>query len=92
MANEGVNLFVTTVPSISEFGWPGQFHMDFATYLILSGLWVSWRHEFSTGGIVHGVLASVLVMTFLSPYLLLAIEKANDDFSEVLLGASRRQV
>lgn len=89
VSNEGVNLFANTLPSIPEFGWPGQFYADFVTYLILSGLWVAWRHEFSASGIILGVLASQLGIIFLSIYLLLAINKANGDMSEVLLGPNR---
>ena len=92
VSNEGVNLFATTLPSFSEFGWPGQFHTDFVTYLILSGLWVAWRHEFSAGGIILGVLAAQLGMIFLSLYLLFAINKANGDMAEVLLGQGRSKV
>ncbi len=92
VSNEGVNLFATTLPSVAEFGWPGQFHVDFVTYLILSGVWVAWRHEFSAAGIVLGVLASQLGIIFLSIYLLLAINKANGDMSEVLLGPGRSKI
>ena len=81
VANEGVNLFATTLPALADFGWPGQFHLDFATYLLLSGLWVAWRHQFSTNGILLGILASLLGV-----YLLVAITKANGNISEVLMG------
>ncbi len=91
VSNDGVNLFATTLPSITEFGWPGQFHVDFLTYLILSGIWVAWRHEFSPLGIVLGLLASQLGIIFLSPYLLFAINKANGDMRQVLLGEQRAQ-
>lgn len=89
VSNDGVNLFAITLPSITKFGWPGQFHVDFLTYLILSGVWVAWRHQFSAGGIVLGVLASQLGMIFLSLYLLFAINKADGDMRQVLLGESR---
>ncbi len=86
VSNEGVNLFATTLPAVPEFGWPGQFHLDFATYLVLSGLWVAWRHEFSGSGIALGVAASLLGILFLSVYLLLAIRKSGGDMRLVLLG------
>ena len=86
VANEGVNLFATTLPVLPEFGWPGQFHVDFATYLVLSGLWVAWRHGFSAAGIALGVGASLLGMIFLATYLLVASAKANGDIEKVLLG------
>lgn len=87
--NEGPNLFATTLPSILEFGWPGQFHVDFVTYLILSGIWVAWRHEFSVSGIILGLIASQLGIIFFSLYLLFVIHQAEGDMHEVLLGSGR---
>ena len=89
IGNEGPNLFASTWPLFLEWKWPGQFFMDFLTYLLLSGLWVAWRHEFSGVGIVLGITASLLGMIFLSIYLLIAIRKSNGDMREVLLGSSR---
>ena len=31
---------------IAALGWPGQFNLDFMMMLMLSGLWVAWRHRF----------------------------------------------
>ena len=86
VSNEGVNLFATTLPSLGEFGWPGQFHLDFATYLVLSGIWVAWRHEFSAAGVALGIAASLLGMIFLSIYLLWTLSKADGDVRRLLLG------
>ena len=86
VSNEGVNLFATTLPAVLEFGWQGQFHLDFATYLLLSGLWVAWRHNFSGAGIAMAVGASLIGIIFLSVYLLLALKQANGDMRKVLLG------
>ena len=36
--------------------WAGQFNMDFTCFLLLSGLWLAWRHAFSPSGIVLGVV------------------------------------
>jgi len=87
--NEGPNLFASTLPMFFQYKWPGQFFLDFLTYLWLSGLWVAWRHDFSGAGIVLGIMASLLGMIFLSVYLLIAINKAGGDMREVLLGARR---
>ena len=89
IASEGPNLFASTLPMFLEWKWPGQFFLDFLTYLWLSGLWVAWRHEFSSLGIALGIAASLLGMIFLSIYLLIAINKANGDIREVLLGMTR---
>ncbi len=86
VVNEGPNLFANTIPAVAEFGWQGQFHLDFATYLILSGLWVAWRHRFSAAGIVMGLIAANIGIIFLSAYILLASFKANGDMRRILLG------
>ena len=86
VSNEGVNLFATTLPSVLQFGWQGQFHLDFVTYLMLSGLWVAWRHEFSGAGIALAVGASLIGIMFLAVYLLIVINKADGDMRKVLLG------
>lgn len=85
-SNDGINLFATTIPAVGDFGWQGQFHLDFATYLILSGLWVAWRHGFSPTGVVFGVLAANLGMIFLSLYLLIASYRARGDMRAILMG------
>ena len=89
VSNDGVNLFANTLPAITEFGWPGQFHLDFATYLVLTGLWVAWRHHFSGAGIALGIAASLLGIVFLSLYLLVAAQKAGGDMRVILLGETR---
>jgi hypothetical protein len=90
VVNEGPNLFATTLPAMADFGWQGQFHLDFATYLILSGIWVAWRHRFSATGIMLGVLAANLGIIFLSVYLLITINRTDGNMSEVLLGEQAR--
>lgn len=89
VSNEGLNLFANTIPAIGEFGWQGQFHLDFVTYLVLSGIWIAWRHHFSAGGIVLGVLAANLGIIFLAIYLIIASYRANGDMAQILLGEQR---
>ena len=86
VANEGVNLFANTIPAVGDFGWQGQFHLDFATYLVLSGLWIAWRHRFSAAGIGLGVAASILGIIFFATYVIVQTSRANGDLSVVLLG------
>ncbi|MEM1231175.1 MAG: hypothetical protein AAGI15_11600, partial [Pseudomonadota bacterium] len=86
VSNEGPNLFANTLPAVPAMGWQGQFHLDFVTYLVLSGLWVAWRHRFSGLGIVLGLAASQLGMIFLSIYLLIVISRNDGDLHRVLLG------
>ena len=69
--------------------WPGQFNFDFMCFLILSGLWLAWRHHFSVGGIALGVVGVFGGIMLLASYLLIAGYKANGDVKILLLGKAR---
>jgi hypothetical protein len=71
--------------------WAGQFNFDFLCLLTLSGLWLAWRHHFSLGGLVLGVLGLFGGIMVLAPYLLLATYKANGDMKILLLGKVRAE-
>lgn len=49
--NHGWNLLPIFFGDIAAMTWPGQFNSDFMTFLLLSGLWLARRHQFSAGGI-----------------------------------------
>lgn len=85
----GWNLLPVFFGDMVVMTWPGQFNLDFLTYLGLSGLWVAWRHHFTATGLVLGVVAALGGMLFLAPYLLWAIAKAGGDVKVLLLGSQR---
>jgi len=85
--NDGPQLFAYFLRDVAALGWPGQFNTDFSCYLLLSGLWVAWRQQFSASGIFLGVLASVLGIIFLSLYLLIASFRTGGDVRQMLLGS-----
>lgn len=87
--NHGWNLLPVFFANIAEMGWSGQFNADFMTFLGLSGIWVAWRHHFTGGGIVLGVVAFFGGMMFLAPYLLWASAKGGGDARILLLGSKR---
>jgi hypothetical protein len=89
IANHGWNLLPIFFGDIAAMTWPGQFNFDFLCFLILSGLWLAWRHHFSAGGIVLGVLGLFGGIMFLAPYLLIASFKANGDIKILFLGKVR---
>jgi len=43
----GINLLPVFLGDVFAVNWSGQFNLDFASYLLLSGLWVAWRGGFS---------------------------------------------
>lgn len=85
----GPNLFPSFVGDIKSMTWAGQFNFDFSCFLLLSGLWVSWRHHFTGKGIALGLVATVGGIMFLAPYLFIVSLRAKDDIKEVLLGSAR---
>lgn len=85
----GWNLFPAFFGDIAAMNWPGQFNFDFSCFLILSGLWLAWRHDFSPSGIALGIVGVVGGIMFLAPYLLFTTISANGEMTELLLGKKR---
>lgn len=88
--NEGVNLVPYFLSNIQALGWSGQFNLDFSCYLLLSGLWVLWRHRFSTMGWLLAPVVTVLGIVAFAPYLIYLLWRSQGDMSEVLLGQQNR--
>ncbi len=82
----GLTLFSVFFLEIASSTWSGQFNLDFFMMLVLSGLWVAWRHGFTFNGVVLGLLATVGGILFLSCYLLIMISRGATDPRSLLLG------
>lgn len=91
IANHGLGLLNIFLGDIAGIGWPGQFNLDFMFMLILSALWVGWRHQFSGNGILLSVLALFGGSLFLTIYLLILSWQSNGNMKQVLLGKARVQ-
>lgn len=89
-SNHGMNLLPVFFGDMTRMQWPGQFNLDFMCLLLLSGLWVGWRHRFSAAGIALGLLAVFGGALFLSAYLLHASFRAGGDIRVLLLGEADR--
>jgi len=89
IANHGIGLLDVFFGDMVAMGWPGQFNLDFTSLLTLSGLWVAWRHQFSSAGIALGALAFFGGGLFLTTYLFIVSVQARGDMREVLLGKAR---
>ena len=85
-SNHGWNLLPVFFSNIAAMDWQGQFNADFMTFLSLSALWVAWRHQFSAGGLLLGLVAFFGGMMFLAPYLIWASKKASGDVQKILIG------
>ena len=88
-SNHGWDLLPVFFGDIAKMNWPGQFNFDFMGFLLLSGLWVSWRHQFSPPGIALGAVAVFGGVMFLSAYLLVQTYIVGGDVKILLLGKGR---
>ncbi len=87
--HHGFGLLGVFLRDIGAMGWPGQFDLDFLGLLLLTGLWVAWRHDFSARGLGLGLLAAVGGILFLAAYLLVLSFQADTTIRRMLLGARR---
>ena len=89
IAEHGLGLLPIFFGDIAKMTWPGQFNLDFLGFLILSALWLAWRHQFSGVGLVLAIFGFFGGIGFLAPYLLVASVKAKGDAAVLLLGHGR---
>ncbi len=85
--NHGWNLLPIFFGDIIAMNWQGQFNFDFTCFLILSGLWVAWRNQFSPTGIAIGMVAFFGGIMFLAPYLLYTSFKNNGNMQKIFFGS-----
>jgi hypothetical protein len=83
---EGANFISAFISNVLQVGWSGQFNLDFACYLVLSGLWVMWRNQFNSKGIVLGLAAMILGIVVFAPYVLYLLFETKGDLKRVLVG------
>ena len=89
ISNHGWNLLPIFFGDIAAMTWPGQFNFDFMCFLILSGLWLAWRHNFSAVGVSFGILGLFGGIMLLAPYLLIMSFRVNGDIKTLFMGNGR---
>ena len=89
ISNHGWNLIPIFFGDMRAMTWPGQFNFDFMGFLLLSGFWVSWRHQFSPIGLLLGLIAIFGGIFFLSLYLFVTSTLSKGNVQELLMGKSR---
>jgi hypothetical protein len=89
IARHGMDLLAVFFGDMAKMGWAGQFNLDFMGMLMLSALWVAWRHRFSAGGIALASLAFFGGAPFLCVYLLIESARSGGDARAMLLGPRR---
>lgn len=89
IANHGLDLLPVFFGDIAKMAWPGQFNLDFFSFLCLGGLWLAWRHHFNLVGIAFGFFIFAGGMPFLSVYLLFHSYRSGGNVKKLLLGEAR---
>jgi hypothetical protein len=87
--NHGWDLLPLFFADIGAMTWAGQFNLDFTGFLVLSALWLAWRHDFSAVGLALGAVGFFGGMGFLTVYLFVASLAARGDPKVLLLGRRR---
>ena len=91
VGDHGLGLFPVFFGDIAQLGWPGQFNVDFLGFLLLSGFWLAWRHHFSPGGLLLGVLGVLGGIPLLTAYLFVVSIRGNGDVAALLMGETRAE-
>jgi len=68
-----------------DHAWRMQFNVDFAVHLILLALWIFWREDSRTTGLICALLVS-LGGLFTILYLAHRLHKAEGSVKKLLLG------
>jgi hypothetical protein len=92
IAKHGLNLLPIFFGDMAKMGWPGQFNLDFFTFLLLSGIWVAWRNHFTPASLALAMVAVLGGMLFLSTCLLFLIARTNGDIRVIMLGEKRARL
>lgn len=83
---QGWNLIAVFLADLTALGWRGQFNLDFMCYLLLSGLWIVWRHVFGATAYALALSACLFGFLFLAPYLLVLTIRTGGDMAAMLMG------
>ncbi|MFM1981624.1 MAG: hypothetical protein RJB22_343 [Pseudomonadota bacterium] len=89
VSQQGLDLLPVFFGDMAKMGWPGQFNLDFFSFLCLGGLWLAWRHHFSLGGVALGLSIFAGGMPLLASYLIYHSVKSGGDVAILLLGETR---
>lgn len=88
-ADHGMDLLPVFFGDIAKMGWPGQFNVDFSSFLLMTMLWVAWRNGFSVPGLLLALLVPVGGGMFTSFYVLFLSFQSKGDIAVLLLGTKR---
>ncbi len=86
VSRHGLDFMPVFSGDIAKLGWAGQFNVDFMCLLLLSALWVAWRHQFSAAGLILALLVPIGGTPFLCVYLLVQSVRCGGDAGAMIVG------
>ena len=89
VSEHGANFLPAYLNGLIQYDWPGQFSLDFGGYLLLSALWIAWRHQASPVGLLLAVLAGIGGLLVFAPYLWIVSRQSEGSISTMVLGSQR---
>ncbi|MCI5045351.1 MAG: hypothetical protein MRY72_11695 [Aquisalinus sp.] len=89
ISNHGMGLLTIFFSDVAAMNWPGQFNLDFMTFLVLSATWLAWRNNFTPISFLLALCGAFGGMFFLSAYLLYLTFQTKGDIKEIMLGKQR---
>jgi hypothetical protein len=78
------------INEIIGLNWKGLYNLDFSSYLLLTALWICWRHRFTACAWLLAVCSIAGGMLFLAPYLFYQSTKMDGSIEGLLLGRQER--
>ena len=84
--NEGWGFLQIAATNVGSMTWSGQFALDFACYLMLSGIWIMWRNKFQAQSLIMGIAAMILGIVVFAPYVIYLLGKEKGDLKKVVFG------
>lgn len=89
ISQHGLGLLAVFIGNLQQLDWSGQFNLDFSFMLMISALWVMWRHQFSGLGVLLGLAALVGGVLFLGTYLIIQSLRLDGKIVPLLIGPQR---
>lgn len=89
VSEHGPSFLPAYINVLIQYDWPGQFSLDFGGYLLLSALWIAWRHHARPVGLLLAVLAGIGGLLVFAPYLWIVSRQSEGSITTMLLGRER---
>lgn len=89
ISRDGMDLVTPFFSDILSLTWPGQFNVDFSSYLVLGTIWFVWRNDGATLSLVLAPVVLTGGMLVLAAYLIWLSYRVDARMDVLFLGRRR---